>query len=99
MYKALFFLHKTNEENFEEHFKQFTLKYIGEVIGEKIIAGKVESNLLLEQKYNLFCEVSAETKDEWDKLMNSPAGKKLNEDLSDFHQFITVIFINYNENL
>lgn len=99
MYKALFFLHKTKEEQIESHFREFTLKYIGNVLGKEIIAGKVESNLLLEQKYNLLCEASAETKDEWDKMMNSPAGRKLNEDLQEFHQFITIIFINYNDNL
>ncbi len=97
MYKALFFLHKTNEKQIEEHFKEFTLKYIEEISGEIISAGKVESNILLEQKYNLFCEVAVDSKDKWDNLMNSPAGRKLNRDMHDFHQFITVIFVNYNE--
>lgn len=95
MYKMLLFLHKTDEEGVEDHFKEFTLKYLSDLAGTEIKAAEVESNLLLEQKYRLFCEVEAASKEEWDGRMNSKEGKLLNKDLMDFHEFITVIFVNY----
>ncbi len=95
MYKMLLFLHKTDEEGVESHFKKYTLKYLSELAGKDIEAAKVESNLLLEQKYMLFCELETGSKEEWDKKMSSKAGKQLNKDLMDFHQFITVIFVNF----
>ena len=95
MYKMLLFLHKTDEEGVETHFREFTLKYLSELAGTDVKTAEVESSLLLEQKYKLFCEIDAGSKEEWDKKMNSKAGKQLNKDLMDFHQFITVIFVNY----
>lgn len=97
MYKGLFFLHKSKEEQIEEHFREVTVKYLEEITEGAVKIGKVESNILLEQKFSLFCEVPAASKDEWDKRMNTPAGRKLNKDLHDYFQFITVIFINYEE--
>jgi hypothetical protein len=53
--------------------------------------------LLLEQKYTYYCEISAASKDEMDRMMNSKAGKELNKSLMDFHKKITVIAVNYNK--
>lgn len=95
MYKLLLFLHKTKDENIEQHFTNFTLKYISEVAGKKIHAAEVESNPLLEQKYSKFCEVEFESQDEWNKLINTKEGKVLQNDLIDFNKDITVIFVTY----
>ncbi|MEO8398303.1 MAG: hypothetical protein ABI550_00665, partial [Ignavibacteriaceae bacterium] len=76
----------------------YTLKYLSELMGKDIKSGEVESNLLLEEKYSKFCEVSVSSKDEWDKLMNSKEGKALNKDMADFHQSVTAIFVNYEGN-
>ena len=97
MYKLLFFLHKTDDEDVLKFFKENTVKKLEEVVGAKVGIAVVESNLLLEQKYTYFCEISASSKDEMDRLMNSKAGKELNKSLMDFHKNITVIAINYNQ--
>ena len=97
MYKLLFFLHKTDDEDIIKIFKDNTVKKLEELTGEKVSIAKVESNLLLEQKYTYYCEISASSKDEMDKLMYSNAGKELNKSLTDFHKNITVIAINYNK--
>lgn len=97
MYKLLFFLHKSEDDNLLEHFQKFTLKYLSELTGNEITLAKVESNLLLDQKYSYFCEISAASKDEMDKLMSTKAGKLLNKDLMDIHELITVIAVNYKE--
>jgi hypothetical protein len=96
MYKLLLFLHKSDEEKVLEHFNDYTLKYLSEISGEKVEAATVESSLLLEQKFSKFCEVSVESKEIWDEKMNSDSGRELNKDLMDFHQFITVIFVDYD---
>ncbi len=46
----------------------------------------------------MFCEVTVESKDNWDELMNSKLGKDLNKDLAEFHEFVTAIFVNYEDN-
>jgi len=95
MYKILFLLNKTDDEDINNHFKDYTLKQISAIAGEDIPAGIVDSNLLLDQKYSLMCELAAPSKEDMDIKMNSPEGKALNKDLVNFHQFLTVITVNY----
>lgn len=97
MYKLLLFLNKTEDEDIRKHFNEITLKHLSEVTGEKIKTAIIESNLLLDQKYSKFCEVTVSSKDEWNEKMNSKAGKELNKDMMNFHQFITAIFVNYEK--
>jgi len=97
MYKLLFFLHKSEDDQLLEHFREFTLKHLSDITGNEVKLAKVESNLLLDTKYSHYCEVKAESKDEMDKLMSSKAGKALNKDLMDFHEQLTVIAVNYGE--
>ena len=96
MYKQLFFLHKSENDKALPHFKDVILQHLSKLSGHKINLAKVESNLLLDQKYSYFCEVDFESKDKMNELMNSKAGKQLTKDLSDFHQMITMIAINYD---
>jgi len=97
MYKLLLFLNKTDEEKILNHFDDFTLKYLSDIAGQKIEAAEVESSLLLDQKFSKFCEVTVESKEVWDEKMNSKAGRELNKDLMDFHQFVTAIFVDYKK--
>ena len=96
MYKMLLFLKKTNEKQVFDHFKEFTLKHLSDLAGKEIIAGKVESSLLLETKYSHFCELEVESKEKMDDLLNSKHGKELNKDLMNFHEYVNIIFVDYN---
>ena len=97
MYKLLFFLHKTDDENVLHFFRDNTIKILEGIIGKHIGIAEVESNLLLEQKYTYYCEISASSKEEMDRMMHSKAGKELNKSLMDFHKNITVSAVNYNQ--
>ena len=97
MYKLLLFLKKTDNKEIINLFNDYTLKYLSEINGSEVKAADVESNLLMETKYMKFCEVESSSKDEWDKKMNSLAGKELNKHLMDFHRFVALIFVNYPE--
>lgn len=99
MYKMLLFLRKSDDQNVEKHFRDFTLPILKELTGKEIRTAEVESSLLIEQKYNLFCESAVQSKDEWDKLMASETGRKLNKDLADNHRSIDIIFVKYDEDL
>lgn len=99
MYKMLMFLKKSDDPNVIKHFNNFTVPILNKLSGKEIKVAKVESSLLLEQKYTLFCEINVNSKDEWDKMMATGEGKKLNKDLMDFHQSIDLIFVNYEEEL
>jgi hypothetical protein len=96
MYKQLFFLHKTADDKALAHFKEAILEHLSEIARKEIKLAKVESNLLLDQKYSYYCEIEFESKDKMDELMDSKAGKQLTKDLMDYHQIITVISIKYN---
>ena len=97
MYKLLFFLHKTDDEDVIQFFKDNTVKKLEKLIGEDVGIAYVESNLLLEQKFTYYCEISVSSKEEMDRMMHSKAGKELNKSLMDFHKNITVIAVNYNQ--
>lgn len=99
MYKMLLFIKKSDDPNILKHFGEFTLPILRELSGKEVKPAKVESSLLLEQKYTWFCEVAVDSRDEWNRLMASKEGKKLNKDLMDFHQSIDIIFVNDEEEL
>jgi len=96
MYKQLFFLHKSENNKALPHFKDVILTHLSELSGTQVYLAKVESNLLLDQKFSYFCEVEFDSKDKMNELMNSKTGKQLTKDLMDFHQMITMISINYD---
>lgn len=96
MYKQIFFLHKTDDDKALSHFKEVVIETLSQLTGKDIKLAKVESNLLLEQKYSYCCEVEFESLDKMNELMNTKEGKQLNKSLTDFHKLITVISINYN---
>jgi hypothetical protein len=95
MYKLLLFLKKTDDKQVFAHFEEFTLKHLSNLAGEEIIAGKVESSLLLETKYSHFCEFEVAKKEDMDKLLNSKHGKELNKDLMNYHEYVDLIFVDY----
>ena len=97
MYKLLILLKKTDKEDIINIFNDQTIKHLAEVSGNEIKSADVESNLLMETKYSKYCEVSVSSKDEWDKKMNSRAGKELNKHFMNMHQFIDLIFVNYKD--
>lgn len=96
MYKQIFFLHKSEDDKALPHFKDVILTHLSELSGKQIKLAKVESNLLLDQKYSYYCEVEFESKNKMNEFMNSKAGKQLTKDLIDFHQMITMISVNYD---
>lgn len=95
MYKILFFLHKTADINLVNFFNEKIVAKLSEITGKVVETAEIESNLLLDQKYSLYCEISANEKEVMDRLMNSKAGKELNKELTDFHNNLTVITVNY----
>jgi hypothetical protein len=99
MYQMLMFLKKSDDPSVLKHFRNFTLPILRELSGKEIRAAKVESSLLIERKYTWFCEVVVSSKEDWDRLMTTEAGRKLNKDLMDFHQSVDLIFVNYKEEL
>lgn len=96
MYKTLIFLKKTEDEQVLTHFEEFTMEFIRKAIGKNIESGFVESNILAPEKYFKFVELEADSKYDMDKIMNTREGKDLQKDLMQFHEFLTVINIEYN---
>lgn len=96
MYKQLFFLHKSENDVALPHFKDVILNHLKEISGKHMTIAKVESNLLLEQKYSYFFEVEFESKHKMNELMHTKSGKELTKALMDFHKMVTVISINYD---
>lgn len=95
MYKLLIFLKVFDDNNLLIHFKDITLKLLSQLAGEEVKIAKVENSLMLDNRFDFYCEVSAESKDKMDEKMNSTAGKELMRDMADFHKNINFVFINY----
>lgn len=96
MFKQLFFLHKSENDKALPHFKDVLLNHFKQITNKNILLAKVDSNLLLDQKYSYYFEVEFESKDKMDELMNSSSGKLISRALMDYHQIITIINIDFN---
>lgn len=96
MYKLLIFLKKTEDEEIIKHFENVTASLVSEINGGKIPVGKIESNLLLEERYSRLLEIEAESKEELDKKFNTKEGKALNKDLMSIQNNISIITIIFN---
>jgi len=96
MFKQLFFLHKSENEQSIPPFYESVHQNLEELTGKKIKIGKIENNLLLDQKYSYFFGAEFESKTRMDELMSTNAGKLLTKSLMDFHKKITIISINYD---
>ncbi|MCS7053893.1 MAG: hypothetical protein NZM09_09185 [Ignavibacterium sp.] len=94
MYKTLIFILK-NDSNFEKYFEENFIPLLNEISGTEIKLAKVESNLLSDIKFSLFCELTADSKDEMDRKMSSVAGRKLGKLLMESFQNVLVINVNY----
>lgn len=95
MYKLLIFIHKSEGNNFLNFFRNSFLPLLTEINGTEVNLAEVESNLLLDQKYSHFCELTANDKNEMDNKLNSSAGRSLSKLLMESHRNITVIAVNY----
>lgn len=97
MYKILFFLHKSDDATIVNSFRKKIVNKLSEIMGKDVKTAAVESNLLLEQKYSHYCEISTKNKEEMDILMYSKSGKELTKELNDLHKNLTVITVNFGE--
>ncbi len=95
MYKLLIFLKVSKDNNLLTHFKETTIPLLSIIAGEEVKIAKVENSLMFDDRFDYFCEVSAESKDKMDEKMGSKSGKELMRDLADFHKNINFLFINY----
>ncbi len=94
MYKILIFLHKTDSD-FVEYFKNTFLPILSEISQGEVKLAKVESNILLDQKYSHFCEITSNSKQEMDEKLSSASGRKLGKLLMESHSKISMINISY----
>jgi hypothetical protein len=97
MYKILFFLHKTDDDNLISLFKDKIAGKLQEMSGKIVETAEVDNNFLLDQKYSLYCEIATHEREEMDKLMQTKAGKELNRALAELIDDITVIAVNYKK--
>lgn len=94
MYKILIFIIKSDSD-FVDYFNQNFIPLLSDINGEEVKLAKVESNLLLDIKYSHFCEITANSKVEMDKKLNSASGRKLGKLLMELHSKLTVINVSY----
>lgn len=95
MYKMLLLLKKTEDEFQEKIFEENIVNQLSEATGKKLLIGKVDSSLLLENEYLKFCEVNFASKDEMDELLASAKGKEFSKNFSQLAKLVTVILVNY----
>ncbi len=94
MYKILIFIIKSDSD-FVDYFNQNFIPLLSDINGEEVKLAKVESNLLLDIKYSHFCEITANSKVEMDKKLNSASGRKIGKLLMELHSKLTVINVSY----
>lgn len=95
MYKVLIFIHKSKNSDFKDYFVDNLLGSLSKMMNKEIRLAKVESNLLLDKKYDYFCELQTESRNEMDSLFNSPEGREISKKLQESFNDLTLITVNY----
>lgn len=99
MYKMLLFLKHTDDESVTLHFTNSTLPALGRLLNRELIASDIDGGKLTKEGFIKFCEASFASKEEMGRLMQSPAGKEFNKDLSGYHNFLSVFFTDVRESV
>jgi hydroxymethylpyrimidine/phosphomethylpyrimidine kinase len=95
MINVLYFLHGNADDEAKEFFYNQLRKVLSDLIREEIKIGTIENSFLLENKYISMYTVKFEDKDIMNEMMVSGKGKELNRTIMNFHNFITIIVVNY----
>jgi hypothetical protein len=95
MQSILYLLHGNSDEETKDFFYIQLIDILSELTGEEVKLGKIENSFLLEQKFISICQVKFENKEIMNKKMVSAKGKELNRNIMKFHNFITIIVVNY----
>jgi serine protease inhibitor ecotin len=95
MYKMMIFLKKTENEPLRNHFKSELLSSLREISGQDIQIAKVEGSLLTTEKFEYYCEITAESKDQIDKMLATPKGKRLSREISAYVNELVIFYANY----
>lgn len=97
MYKTIFFVHKSNDESVKSAVIERVIPTLKEIFNTDITTGKVESNLLNPVKYDLYFEVNCKDKSEFDRQMNSQAGRNVNKELAGILNDVTIYSIDIQD--
>ncbi len=92
----MIFLKKTENEPLKNHFKRELVERLREVSGQNIKIAKVEGSLLTSEKFDYYCEINAESKDQIDKMLASPAGKKLSREISAYVNELVMFYADFD---
>ena len=96
MYKTIFFIHKSEDHSVKTAVAERVIPALNELFNKDIKTGNVESNLLNEEKFDIYFEVNCENKTEFDRQMNSPQGRNVNKDLAGIFNYVTIYSIDFN---
>lgn len=91
----MIFLKKTENEPLVSHFKNELIKTLREISGQNIKIAKVEGSLLTTEKFEYYCEINAESKNEIDKMLASPKGKNLAREITAYVNDLVIFYANY----
>lgn len=95
MYKILLMIKDSADEELIKHFRDDVINHLEKAAGVKIQIGNVDGAKLNPEPYIKTCEIVFKTKDEMDKALSSPDGKKFNRNLTSFMQHVSIFFIDY----
>lgn len=95
MYKILLMIKNSADDELIKHFRDYVIIHLEKAAGVKMQIGNVDGAKLNPEPYIKIYEILFKTKDEMDKALSSPDGKKFNRNLTGFIQHVSVFFIDY----
>lgn len=95
MYKILLMIKDSANDELIKYFRNDVIIHLEKAAGVKIQLGDVDGAKLNPEPYIKICEIVFKTKDEMDKALSTPDGKKFNRNLTSFIQHVSVFFIDY----
>ena len=97
MYKLQIMIKKSADEELKKTFQKSVLNNLEKASGQKINEGEIIGAKLMEEPYSHSYELIVDTKEEMDKILVSPDGKKFNRGITSFAAHISIFFIETGE--
>lgn len=95
MVKLYILRRKTDDKDVHKYFESTLVEQVLKVFEEQPLSGTVQGSVLLEDPFDAVYEVAVPTKEKMDTLLATEAGVALNKSLYDYHNFITVMFVEF----
>ncbi len=95
MMKVLIFIRKNAEDSVLQEVEQVISEKTNSFLKKNIRFANLEGGLLSPEKFYKFAEIQFNSRDEMNRLFQTPEGKEFNKFISNYHNLVSIFFANF----